>query len=194
LVYQQNKQTSAIRWNEIAQVWRKVGMLNGMMTTLAYVVQPATAPQFAFSLLTGSFSNMVLGKSSGSTTVSMGAGKFSNSGGFIQISGNFTLTEYVGLGDLIEEHLLEYKLPQALAAYRAGNSVGFGNFVVRQQGLADSTRELAWANIDRIQVTATSIQITKKPASLVWFNLSATDIPNFALLTALLNTIQEGKT
>ena len=85
------------------------------------------------------------------------------------------------------------ELPQALEAYRAGSPIAFGNLRVRQQGLADSTRELAWADIDRIEISVNAIQITKKPASMVWFNLSAVSTPNLALLAALLNTIRDGK-
>jgi len=132
--------------------------------------------------------------SGGSTTVSMGGGEITQNGGFFQVSGNFTLTEYAGLGELIEERMLEYKLPQALEEYRAGSPIAFGNLMVRQQGLAGSTRELAWADIDRVQISVDSIQIMKKPASMVWFNLSAASTPNLALLAALLNTIHEGKT
>ena len=84
---------------------------------------------------------------------------------------------------------MQHKLPQALEAYRAGSPIAFGNLIVRQQGLADSTRELAWADIDHIQISDSSIQITKKPAGMVWFNLSAASTPNLAFLAALLNTI-----
>lgn len=194
LVYQLNGKLNTIYWNDISTVWRKTGLFNGVMSTLAYVVQPSTAPQFAFSLLSGPFAKMTLAENSGgSTTVSIGGGEFTQNGGFFQISGDFTLTEYAGLGELIEERMLEYKLPQALEAYRAGSPIAFGNLMVRQQGLADSTRELAWADIDRMQISVNAIQITKKPTSMVWFNLSAASTPNLALLAALLNTIHEGK-
>jgi Tfp pilus assembly protein PilF len=194
LVYRQKGQIHTIYWHDITAIRRKTGMLNGMMCTLAYIVQPATAPEFAFSLLTGPFSHMVLSEhSGGSMSVSMGAGEFARNGGFIQVAGNFTLTEYAGLGDLIEERMLEYRLPRLLEAYRAGSQLSFGSLVVRQQGLADSTRELAWADIERIQVTASTLQITKKYTGADWFNLSAANTLNFVLLTALLKAIREGK-
>lgn len=60
LVYAQNKQFNAVRWSDIQQVWRKVGMLNGMLNTLGYVVAPNNAPPFSFSTLNGPFADMVL--------------------------------------------------------------------------------------------------------------------------------------
>jgi hypothetical protein len=60
LVYKIGGQLSAVRWENIRQIWRKVGMLNGTLTTMAYIVQPDNAPQFAFSPLSGPFANMAL--------------------------------------------------------------------------------------------------------------------------------------
>lgn len=191
LVYKMNGQLSAVRWDKLQQVWRKVGMLNGTLTTLAYIVQPNGAPQFAFSLLSGPLANMAFGgNAAGSSSISFGGGSVSNSGGFTQISGNFTLSEYAGLGDLIEEQMLQRILPLMLEAYRAGGTINFGSFMVRQQGLSDGMKDLAWAEVDRVQISAAAIQITKKPASTVWYNLTAGTTPNMALLAAALNTIQ----
>ena len=192
LVYLQNKQVSAVRWDDMQQVWRKVGMLNGMLSTLGYIVAPNNAPPFSFSMLNGPFADVALGNTGGSMSVSFGGGEISNNGGFVQISGQFSLTEYAGLGDLIEERVIQQVLPRMMEAYRAGGVLSFGQFVVRQQGMSDGARELTWADVDRMQMSAAAIQITKKPASMVWFNLSAAALPNFALLCAVLNTIQSG--
>ena len=193
LVYKIGGRISAVRWENVRQVWRRVGMLNGALTTLAYIVQPDGAPQFAFSLLTGPFANMAFGgNTGGSTSISFGGGEVSNNGGFTQISGNFSLTEYAGLSDLIEEQMLQRTLPRMMEAYHAGGTLGFGTFMVRLQGLSDGIRELAWSEIDRIQISVPAIQITKRPASMVWFDLSAANTPNMALLAGILNTIQGG--
>lgn len=192
LVYSQNKQVSAVRWSDLQWVWRKVGILNGMLTTLGYVVVPTNAPPFSFSMLNGPFADVALGNDrGGSMRVSFGGGEISNNGGFVQISGQFSLTEYAGLGELIEERVIQQALPRMMEAYRAGGALRFGRFVMRQQGMSDSVRELTWTDVDRIQMSVAAIQITKKPASLMWFNFSAATLPNFALLCALLNTLQD---
>jgi hypothetical protein len=192
LVYTQNKQISTVRWSDMQQVWRKVGMLNGMLTTLGYAVVPNNAPPFSFSMLNGPFADVALGNNTGgSMSVSFGGGEISNNGGFVQISGQFSLTEYAGLGDLIEERVIQQLLPHMMEAYRAGGVLSFGQFVMRQQGMSDGARELAWTDVDRIQISVAAIQITKKPASMIWFNLSAATLPNFALLCAVLNTLQD---
>jgi hypothetical protein len=192
LVYSQNKQVSTVRWSDMQQVWRKVGMLNGMLTTLGYVVVPSNAPPFSFSMLNGPFADVALGNNrGGSMSVSFGGGQISNNGGYVQISGQFSLTEYAGLGDLIEERVIQQLLPHMMEAYRVGGVLSFGQFVVRQQGMSDGARELAWTDVDQIQISVAAIQITKKPASMIWFNLSAATLPNFALLGAVLNTLRD---
>ncbi len=124
-------------------------------------------------------------------SVSFGGGEISNNGGFVQISGQFSLTEYAGLGDLIEELVIQQLLPRMMEAYRAGGVLSFGDqFVMRQHGMSDGARELAWTDVDRVQISVAAIQITKKPAGMIWFNLSAATLPNFALLCAVLNTLQ----
>ncbi len=194
LVYSQSKQVSAVRWSDIQQVWRKVGMLNGMLTTLGYVVEPNNAPPFSFSMLNGPFADVALGNNTGgSMSVSFGGGEISNNGGFVQISGQFSLTEYAGLGDLIEERVIQQVLPRVMETYRAGGVLSFGRFVMHQQGMDDGARELDWTGVDRIQISVAAIQITKKPTSMIWFNLSAATLPNFALLCAVLNTLQVSK-
>lgn len=47
----------------------------------------------------------------------------------VQISGNYSLTEYAGLGDLIEEQVTQRALPRMLEAYRVGNVVSFGSLL-----------------------------------------------------------------
>jgi hypothetical protein len=195
LVYTQNGQMSSVRWSEISQIWRKIGMINGVMTVIGYIVQTRNAQQFEFSLLGGAYAGLLNafgGNRGGSLSISSGAGEMVNAGGFTQISGMVDLSEYAGLGDLLEEQMLKFQLPNALETYRSGGTIGFGRFVVRRQGLSDGARELAWAEVDRVQISVPAIQITKKPASMVWFNLSAANTPNMAMLAAVLNTIQGG--
>lgn len=98
------------------------------------------------------------------------------------------------MGDLIEEQIIQHLLPRMMETYRAGGVLSFGQFIVRQQGMSDGVRELNWMDVDRLQISDVAIQITKKPTSMVLFNLSAATLPNFALLCAVLNAIQRGNT
>jgi hypothetical protein len=194
LVYMQGRQISTLRWENLAQVWRKPAMVNGVLTTIGYAVQPANAQPFEFSLLGGPYAGLMNAfGGAGSVSFSSGAGEISNYGGFTQISGYADLSAYAGLGDLIEEQMVRVQMPRAQAAYRSGNVVPFGQFAVHQQGLSDGARTLAWNEIADIQVSGAAIQITKKPSSLVWFNLSTSSLPNVALLVALLNGIRGGQ-
>lgn len=194
LVYMQGRQISTLRWEHLAQVWRKPAMVNGVLTTIGYTVQPANAQPFEFSLLGGPYAGLMGAfGGAGSVSFSSGAGEISNYGGFTQISGYADLSAYAGLGDVIEEQMVKYQMPRAQAAYRSGNVVSFGQFAVHQQGLSDGTKTLAWNEIADIQVSGAAIQITKKPSSLVWFQLATSALPNVALLVALLNGIRSGQ-
>jgi len=176
LIYRMDYQLYLVGWNDIKQIWRKTGMLNGTLTTLGYTVEPNSAPAFSFSMLNGPFADVAL---HGNTHAWRNAW--------------FSLTEYTGLGDLIEERVIQQILPRMIETYRAGGVLSFGSFVVRQQGVSDGARELAWADIDRIQISALALQITAKPAGASCFAFSAGELPNFALLCALLRAIQEGR-
>jgi hypothetical protein len=194
LVYTQGRQISTLRWDDIAQVWRKSALVNGVLTTIGYAVQPANAQPFEFSMLGGPYAGLMNAfGGAGAVSISSGAGEISNYGGFTQISGYADLSNYAGLGDLIEEQMVARQLPRIRDAYRSGNVIAFGQFAVHQQGLSDGSRTLAWNELADIQVSAAAIQITKQPSSLVWFNLPVSSIPNVALLVALLNGIRRGQ-
>jgi hypothetical protein len=94
-----------------------------------------------------------------------------------------------GPGELIEDQMVRQQLSRALASFRHGNVVSFGQFRIHPQGLSDGLKALTWNEIADIQVSPAAVQITKKPAGLVWFTLNASAIPNMALLVAVLNTI-----
>ena len=59
LVYMQGRQISTLRWDNLAQVWRKPAMVNGVLTTIGYAVQPANAQPFEFSLLGGPYAGLM---------------------------------------------------------------------------------------------------------------------------------------
>jgi hypothetical protein len=172
----------------------KAYFFNGTLTTLGYTVEPNSAPAFSFRMLNGSLADGALhGNTHAWRSAWFGNGKISNKRGFIQISGQFSLTEYAGLGDLIEERVIQQVLPRIMETYRASSALSFGVFVVRQQGVSDGARELAWADIDRVQISALALQITAKPAGAICFTFSAGELPNFALLCVLLRAIQEDR-
>ncbi|GHO48428.1 DUF6585 family protein [Ktedonospora formicarum] len=192
LVYTQGGQFSALRWEDIAYVWRKAGILNGVPSILGYSVQPMNGPTFAFNLLTGPYAGLIdmVENSSGSMSISSGAGEISSSGGFVQISGYASLNAYAGLGELIEEQLLQRRLPQFLESFQQGGSLPFGKVTIYPQGLSDGNKNLSWHEIASVQVSPLAILITKQPANLPWFNLSTSELPNAPLFVGLLNTLR----
>ena len=192
LVSMQGEHIQTVRWSDIAQVWRKSALVNGILITIGYLVQPANGPQFSFSLLSGPYANLMNAFGGrGGVSISSGAGQMSSYGGFTEISGYTDLSAYRGLGELIEDQMVRQQLPHALESYQRGTVVSFGHFSIHPQGLSDGRKVLTWNEIAEIQVSPAAVQITKKPAGLVWFTLNASAIPNMALLVAVLNTIRQ---
>lgn len=191
LVYMQDEHIQTVRWSDIAQVWRKSALVNGILITIGYLVQATNGLQFSFSLLSGPYANLMnaFGGADG-VSISSGTGEMSSYGGFTEITGYTDLSAYRGLGELIEDQMVRQQLPHAIESYQRGNVVSFGQFSIHPQGLSDGLNELTWNEIADIQVSPAAVQITKKPAGLVWFTLNASAIPNMALLVAVLKTIQ----
>jgi hypothetical protein len=191
LVYLQGQQVSAVRWQDIAEVWHKVAMANGILSVVGYRIQPVNAQPFTFYLLTGPYAHSLDAFEKGMISkISTRSGTISSYNGFMQITGMADLSAYSGLGNLIEEQMLAQRLPQLIESYQQGNAITFGQLHVQQQGLSDNEKSLDWHEIADLQLSAATIQITKKPANLLWFSLSAATIPNVALLIGLLNTIR----
>ena len=106
---------------------------------------------------------------------------------------SFVISEFLpdaaALGRQLEDQLVKHRLPAALEAYRAGTPVAFGTLTVSRTGLACGTASLAWTDVEQLAVEAGYLSIRKKGAYFRWSNLRVADIPNFAVLAALVDAI-----
>ncbi len=103
-------------------------LVNGVMTTVGYAVQPANAQPFEFSVLGGPYAGLMNAfGGAGAVSISSAGGEMSNYGGFTQISGYVDLSNYAGLGDLIEEQMVNRQLPRIRDAYWSGSVIAFAS-------------------------------------------------------------------
>ena len=109
LVYMQGGLVSAIRWEQLGLVFRKTALVNGAQAIIGYAVQPIGAPPFEFIILGGTFGSLAsAGARRPGMSIETGAGRVTNYGGIVQIEGLVDASAYVGLGELIEEHLVAH--------------------------------------------------------------------------------------
>lgn len=190
LVYMQGRQINAIRWEQLGLVFRKAALVNGQMAIIGYSVQPVGAPPFEFSVLGGPFGNLANAGASGSAlSIETSAGVVSNYGGVVQIQGAVDSSAYRGLGELIEEHLVNHQLPLVLETYRRGQTVAFGQLLVHQRGLSDGVNVVTWDEYERAALSeAGYIQVYKKPAGLIGLQVSG--LPNVPVIIALFREIR----
>jgi len=193
LVYMQGGQVSAIRWEQLGLVFRKTALVNGAQAIIGYAVQPIGAPPFEFIILGGTFGSLAsTGAGRPGMSIETGAGRVTNYGGIVQIEGLVDASAYMGLGELIEEHLVAHQLPLVRELYQRGQTVAFGNFLLQQQGVSDGVNVVTWEEYDYAGLhDSGAIQVYKKPARTL--ALQVTGMPNVAVLLRLLQEIRENQ-
>jgi hypothetical protein len=193
LVYMQDGQVSAIRWEQLELVFRKIALVNGVQAIIGYAVQPVSAPPFEFIILGGAFGSLAsAGARRPGMSIETGAGRVTNYGGIVQIEGLVDASAYVGLGELIEEHLVAHQLPFVHEVYQRGQTVAFGKFMLHQRGVSDGVNVVTWEEYDYAALhDSGDIQVYKKPARTL--ALQVTGMPNVAVLKCLLQEIRESQ-
>jgi hypothetical protein len=193
LVYMQGRRISAIRWEQLGLVFRRVAIVNGQMSIIGYSVQPIGAPPFEFSVLGGAFGNLAsVGAGRSGLSISTSAGIVRNFGGVAYIQGAVDASAYVDLGALIEEHLVAHQLPLVRETYQRGQTVTFGQLLVHQRGLSDGVNVVTWDEYAQAAIhDSGTLQVFKKPGHQLAFQVSG--LPNVVVLMALLKEIRESQ-
>jgi hypothetical protein len=95
------------------------------------------------------------------------------------------------LGKAIEQESARYLLPQAIAAYNAGQPIVFGKMYVNFSGVSDGRKTLPWSELKSIKVDENNgaIAIRKQGKWLNWSNLSLSETPNVLVFETLVNRI-----
>ena len=106
-----------------------------------------------------------------------------------QIVLNDRITNVGSLGAIISDMVTRVKLPQVIAAFRAGQTITFGQLSINLQGVSNSNELISWDQIKEIGVNRGIVTVQKEGKWLSWSSVQVANIPNFFIFLALVNTI-----
>jgi hypothetical protein len=92
------------------------------------------------------------------------------------------------LGQMIHDRTLPRLLADAQARFHAWEPVEFGPLRVSQDGLSYRKKALAWEEVQRIVAGQARFEVKKRKAWWDWCAVLTAEIPNVAVLLALLET------
>lgn len=96
------------------------------------------------------------------------------------------------LGESITDMVTRVRLPQAIAAYRAGQMLYFGPLSVSMQGVSNGREIIGWHEISEVSINNGSVAIRKAGKWLNWSSARVSDIPNYYVFFGLVNAIRQG--
>jgi hypothetical protein len=96
------------------------------------------------------------------------------------------------LGEHIEREVSQHLLPEAIAAYRAGQTLNFGALNVTPQGLSleEVRKDLPWTNLGGIYEARGYLVIQKKGTLAAWKNIEISTMLNLCVLLRLIKQIK----
>lgn len=94
---------------------------------------------------------------------------------------------------LLEEQIIQIKLPVLIANCQQGNAIEFGQLTLTQEGLLAGKRMLPWSEFESVDVKrsykSVYLFIYQKGSNKEWFCFSRDYFPNLALFLAFINYI-----
>lgn len=98
------------------------------------------------------------------------------------------------LRQLLEEQLVQQRLPGAIARFQAGDTLSFGNLQLSQSGLSIGKKTLPWPEFGSVEVKRSAnmvgLVIHQKAGNQEWGYQARDTFPNLALFFALVSYIQ----
>jgi hypothetical protein len=107
-----------------------------------------------------------------------------------------TLPSHPTLGQVLERTIVQRKLPDVLRAFRGGRPVDFGELRLDSRGLVteQGRNMLAWGDVCSIAPEKDMIVVKQNGCRRAWHKFRITDMPNAAVLFALLAETGAGQT
>ena len=104
---------------------------------------------------------------------------------------NDRITNVEQLGDSLSAMVTRVKLPEVIAAFKAGETITFGPLSVNQQGVSNSKELIAWEQIKEFRVNGGIVTVKKEGKWLNWSSVQVANIPNFFIFLALVSAIRQ---
>jgi hypothetical protein len=98
-----------------------------------------------------------------------------------------TIPSYPTIGKVVEQGVIQRKLPEALRALRGGRPIEFGELRLDSLGLAmdQGRKTLAWNDLQSITLEQDSIVVKQNGHRSAWAKFSIAETPNAVILLAL---------
>ncbi len=106
---------------------------------------------------------------------------------------NDRITNVERLGNVVSEMVTRVKLPEVIAAFKAGSTITFGPLSVSMQGVSNSKELISWDQIKEFGVNRGIVTVKKEGKWLSWSSVEVAKIPNFFVFMALVNAIMKKK-
>lgn len=104
---------------------------------------------------------------------------------------NDRITNVEQLGDSISSMVTRVKLPEVVAAYKAGETITFGPLNVNQQGVSNGKELIAWEQIKEFRINNGIVTVKKEGKWLNWSSVRVANIPNLFIFLALVSAIRQ---
>jgi hypothetical protein len=108
-----------------------------------------------------------------------------------QVALNNRITNIAKLGSIISDMITRVKLPEMVAAFRAGSTLNFGTLSVNTQGVSNGKELVSWDQIKKIEVNNGIVTVKKEGKWLSWSSVQVAKIPNFFIFMALVDAIMK---
>jgi hypothetical protein len=111
-----------------------------------------------------------------------------------------TLPSYLTIGQVLEQSIVQRKLPELLRLFRGGHPVDFGDLrldslgLVTDQGRKTLIKTLMWSEVQSITPEQGTIVVKQNGHRSAWAKLPIAEMPNAAVFFALLAESGAGQT
>ena len=93
------------------------------------------------------------------------------------------------LSDTIQREITARQLPQAIAAYNAGDNVTFGRLTVSKAGLSNGKEAIPWSEVEEVKLQNGAVTVRKKDKWLNWSSVTVGSTPNIYVFLHMVDQI-----
>ncbi|MCI0462617.1 MAG: hypothetical protein L0Z62_37175 [Gemmataceae bacterium] len=86
---------------------------------------------------------------------------------------------------LVKHYTREWLMPEAMAAFHAGERLSFGPITVDREGVHCGEEMLPWREVESLEVSGGKVTIRRSDKWLAWFSVPVGEVPNAHVLAAL---------
>jgi len=109
-------------------------------------------------------------------------------GAIFVLTNNLSMIE--SWGHRLEAEVTRRLLSRAIATYRAGTPLYFGDITIKPQGIGIKRQLLPWNEVKEIRVEEAQVSIYRQGEIAEWASLNLSDVPNVGALCGVVDSIK----